>query len=389
MDGNTAIVTIGADIAASKGILVVNSAGNEGNSSWKYIAAPADGDSVFSIGAVDAGGQYASFSSKGPTFDGRIKPDVVAQGKGTKVISTSTGNVISGNGTPLSSPVIPGMTSCLWQAFPNKAIADVMDAVKLSASPASSHDTLMGHGIPDFFQAYNILSAPVIHSIKLNVKAMLEGPFDGAQMAKHPGYLLPLAQPFSTPPYNYSGNEIIETANIPEIIDWLLIELRDAPDITGAIATNSVWRQAVLIKNNGMIVDTGTMNPVELNLTIADSLYLIIRHLNHLDVISSSALVDDGTGNWVYDFTTGVNTAYGGSAGHKTLTPGISGMAAGDGDASMTIDENDLTAIWKLQSGKTGYLTGDYNLDGQINNPDKNEKYLENIGKIGPVNYNK
>ena len=86
MDGNTTPVTIGADMAVSKGMIVVNSAGNSGGSFWQYIGAPADGDSVFSIGAVDGLGNYAYFSSTGPTYDGRMKPNVVAQGQGSTII---------------------------------------------------------------------------------------------------------------------------------------------------------------------------------------------------------------------------------------------------------------------------------------------------------------
>ncbi len=122
LDGNTAPATMAADLAASKGILVVNSAGNEGNNSWMYVNAPADGDSVFSIGAVDASGNYASFSSIGPTYDGRIRPNVVAQGQSSAIISSFSGNVVTGSGTSFSSPITAGMVACLWQAHPDKKI---------------------------------------------------------------------------------------------------------------------------------------------------------------------------------------------------------------------------------------------------------------------------
>ena len=119
MDGNTTPVTIGADMAVSKGMIVVNSAGNSGGSFWQYIGAPADGDSVFSIGAVDGSGNYAGFSSTGPTFDGRMKPNVVAQGQGSTIIDPWTGSVSYGSGTSFSSPITAGMIACLWQANPN------------------------------------------------------------------------------------------------------------------------------------------------------------------------------------------------------------------------------------------------------------------------------
>jgi hypothetical protein len=168
MDGNTTPITIGADIAASKGILVCNSAGNSGSSAWHYIGAPADGDSVFSIGAVDAGGNYASFSSAGPTVDGRIKPNVVAQGAGSTVISPWEGTVSSGNGTSFSSPITAGMVACLWQANPEKRNTEIMEAIQESGSLAENPNDLLGYGIPDYSLANSILT--VIDN-KIDVKA--------------------------------------------------------------------------------------------------------------------------------------------------------------------------------------------------------------------------
>jgi len=153
MDGNTTRITNAADIAASKGILVVSSASNEGAKEWHYIGAPADGDSVFAVGAVDAQGNYASFSSVGPTFDGRIKPNVCAQGSGAAVVS-SQGTVFFGNGTSYSSPIICGMAACLWQSNQSLNNMEIMEIIEQSSSQASQPDFLLGYGIPDFSKAY-------------------------------------------------------------------------------------------------------------------------------------------------------------------------------------------------------------------------------------------
>lgn len=158
MDGNTTIITRGADLASSKGILVVNSAGNSGSGAWQYIGAPADGDSVFSIGAVNSSGSYASFSSTGPTYDGRIKPNVVAQGQGSTIISAWSGEVTSGNGTSFSSPITAGMVACLWQAKPSMKNTEIMAAIEQSASLALNPTSLLGHGIPDYLVAYGIIT---------------------------------------------------------------------------------------------------------------------------------------------------------------------------------------------------------------------------------------
>ena len=150
--------TIGADMAAKKGILVVNSLGNEGNSSWYYLSAPSDGDSVLGIGAVDGSGNYARFSSHGPSYDGRVKPDVVAQGSGVYVADPYGGGFTYGGGTSFSSPILAGMAACLWQANPSLTNMQIADAIRQSASQYLSPDDMLGYGIPDFIYANNILT---------------------------------------------------------------------------------------------------------------------------------------------------------------------------------------------------------------------------------------
>ncbi|MBE0650286.1 MAG: S8 family serine peptidase [Bacteroidales bacterium] len=159
MNGRTAISTIGAEIAASKGILVVNSAGNSGaDSSFPWIDAPADGDSVFTIGAVDANGNRVYFSSIGPTYDGRIKPTVMALGLGATVADANNG-ILFGNGTSFSSPIIAGMCACLWQAHPNVSNIQIINALKETASNHTNPDNYMGWGIANFAKADSLLSA--------------------------------------------------------------------------------------------------------------------------------------------------------------------------------------------------------------------------------------
>ncbi len=149
MDGNTAFITKGANIAFEKGLLLVNSAGNEGNAG---VSAPADSQYVLSIGAVNSLGNYASFSSVGSAFQPSQKPDVVARGLSASVITPS--NVIgSSNGTSFSSPILAGGIACLMQALPNKTNAEIMQLVRESGSQFSTPDYQLGYGIPNLMSA--------------------------------------------------------------------------------------------------------------------------------------------------------------------------------------------------------------------------------------------
>ncbi len=172
MDGNTTPITIGADIAASRGMAVVNSAGNSGTSAWYYITAPADGDSVYSIGAVNWEGNYSAFSGHGPTSDGRVKPNVVAQGEGAYFASPD-GSFIYGNGTSFSSPILAGMVACLWQANPDMNNMDLLNAIQASGTMANNPDDNVGYGIPDFMTAHNILTFIIGDNIELVSDMML------------------------------------------------------------------------------------------------------------------------------------------------------------------------------------------------------------------------
>ena len=158
MNGNTTVITRGADVAAKKGILVVNSAGNDGSSSWRYIGAPADGDSVLSIGAVNSSGLIASFSSFGPTAppNSRIKPDVVSVGAGTSLITTG-GNVSSSNGTSFSCPNMAGLATCLWQLFPEFNNWKIITTLRASADRFTTPHEQYGYGLPNMKKAVGFL----------------------------------------------------------------------------------------------------------------------------------------------------------------------------------------------------------------------------------------
>ena len=166
MTGEVSRASIAATIAASKGMLICNSAGNEGGKKWNYIGAPADAKDILSVGAVNVQGKRAYFSSFGPTADGRIKPDACAVGRNT-YLSTPKGIITIADGTSFSSPMLSGMVACLWQAFPGKSCYEIMAAVRKAGShnitfnghvfAAPDSNDGYGYGITDFLKAYNIL----------------------------------------------------------------------------------------------------------------------------------------------------------------------------------------------------------------------------------------
>ena len=166
LDGSSTFITRGANIANEKGILVVTSAGNSGENG---VRAPADGAGVFSIGAVDANGEYASFSSQGSSFQSTLKPDVVAQGVGSVVVDDSN-SLINNDGTSFSSPIMAGGLASLWQALPEATNENLKQYVRASASQFNNPDFFLGFGIPNLAEALNIgLSAEGVQFQKFKI----------------------------------------------------------------------------------------------------------------------------------------------------------------------------------------------------------------------------
>ncbi len=157
MNGRTTLVSKAAAWASQKGIICTISAGNEGTNTWKYISAPADADSILSVGAVDRSGLKASFSSLGPSFDKRIKPDVSSMGLGT-VVGTTTGTIATSNGTSFSAPLMAGFAAGMVQANPRNTSWQIMDAIRKSGHQSAKPDNLLGYGIPNFLKATTLLN---------------------------------------------------------------------------------------------------------------------------------------------------------------------------------------------------------------------------------------
>lgn len=153
LDGHTAMISRTASMLAGKGIVLVNSAGNDGMAAWKKINVPADATDIITVGAVTPERRNAAFCSVGPTADGRVKPDVMALGSPASVI-TGRGTIIKDVGTSFSTPLVAGMVACLWQALPGKTAKDIIRLVIESGDNHATPDNIYGYGIPDFWKAY-------------------------------------------------------------------------------------------------------------------------------------------------------------------------------------------------------------------------------------------
>jgi len=217
-------------------------------------------------------------------------------------------------------------------------------------------------------------------AIEVDIKVFLEGPFNGVNMNTGLTGLndFPLSQPYSTAPWNYAGPESVITIPL-SVVDWILVELRDATAAATATAATAIARQAAFLMNDGSIRNLdGTGNQQFDILTIQHSLFAVIYHRNHLAVMSANPLTQTG-GVYSYDFTTPSGQAY--NDGQKEIAPGIWGMIAGDADASSSVNANDNSNVWQVQAGLQGYLSGDLNMDSEIDNVDKDDYLLRNMGQ--------
>ncbi|MDQ3101076.1 MAG: S8 family peptidase, partial [Bacteroidota bacterium] len=177
LDGNSIRISIAAGIASQKGMIPVVSAGNSGSSDWYYISAPADAHDILAVGAVGDVGNYAPFSSHGPSADGRVKPDVVAMGWGTLGVNDGGDSTVAINGTSFASPLVAGLVACLWQLHPQRTAQEIMQAVRESASLFDQPNDSLGHGIPNFMLANDLLISMGIADLHVQGPTVFPVPF--------------------------------------------------------------------------------------------------------------------------------------------------------------------------------------------------------------------
>ncbi len=227
----------------------------------------------------------------------------------------------------------------------------------------------------------------VDESFRVSMNVLLEGTYSNGGtplMTTELNNILPLEQPYNSAPWNYNGGESVPVIPTTDIVDWVLVELRDAPDAASAAPATIISQHAAFLRNDGQIVGMDGLSELTFYSSVSQQLFGVIWHLNHLGVMSGFPLaLSEGT--YYYDFTTDANKAYGGSSGHKQLGTNIWGMFSGDGNASNNIDIFDKTDIWTPNPGKHGYLNADFNRNGEVSNQDKNNYWFPNIGEISQV----
>lgn len=246
------------------------------------------------------------------------------------------------------------------------------------------NDIMLNEGVP--FPTLVNGSITGAGGIIVDLKAFLEGPFNLTEMNTDLNpFFIPNNQPYTVSPWSYFGGESFGAIPNPEVVDWVLVELRET---VGGAATATpatmVARQAGLLLKNGDIVGTDGISNLIFDFIPSDNLYAVLWHRNHCSIMSAIPLTIGG-GIYSYDFTNSVSKVYGGVSGHKLLAAGIWGMFAGDGDKNQFIDINDITGPWTTDAGNQGYYYGDFDVNSQVNNFDKNDIWLPNDGKGSQV----
>ena len=223
-------------------------------------------------------------------------------------------------------------------------------------------------------------------SFQIGLKVFLEGAFLDGEMRTELNDLglVPDSQPYSGLPWNYDGCESI--SSIPEnVVDWVLVELRESSgDASTATSDKTIARQAGLLMKDGSVINADGSINLGFSVSYADNLYVVIYHRNHISVISANP-ISIFNGNGTYDFSSAESQVWEGILGHKELSSGIWGLAAGDSNGDGNINEQDKQDEWNPNTGTWGYLPSDFSFDSQIDNLDKNDFWNLNLGFIGRV----
>ncbi|MBN3036556.1 MAG: carboxypeptidase regulatory-like domain-containing protein [Bacteroidales bacterium] len=223
----------------------------------------------------------------------------------------------------------------------------------------------------------------IMHPVGLmaDLRAFLEGPFNGTGMntSLNPADI-PLSQPYNVPPWNYYGTESVAAIPGTDVVDWVLLELRDTPSAAQATGSTMIAMKAAFILSEGSVVGLDGISPLQFSsVSVQYGLFPVLWHRNHLGIMSAIPVIES-CGVYTYDFSTGSGQVHGGALGYKQLSPGIWGMVGADGNADGNVNNLDKNDVWTPQGGSSGYFSGDFNMDTQVNNMDKIDVWVPNGG---------
>lgn len=228
----------------------------------------------------------------------------------------------------------------------------------------------------------------IIHRKNLDLKIFLEGPFnqDTDNMSTHLNpSIIPLSQPYNQPPWNYPGDENV--TEIPQnVVDWVLIEVHDTTNASMVSDESLFSRQTAFLLYNGSIVMLDGTSFIQIEKSINNQLYVVVKHRNHLGILSSLP-VSYNKGVYSYNFSLGAEMVYGNSLGYKELKQGTWGLASGDSNSDGIIGNDDKSDFWETNAGTSGYLQEDFNLDGQADNNDKDDFWFPNLDLTTGIPY--
>ncbi|MBN2172896.1 MAG: PKD domain-containing protein [Bacteroidales bacterium] len=218
----------------------------------------------------------------------------------------------------------------------------------------------------------------LIPVIELDIKVNMEGPFNGTNMNAQLIPFMPLVQPYNVSPWYYPGLETVFSVPGSDIVDWILVEIRDALSTPDADGSSTIGMQAAFLRNDGQVVNLMGNPMISFETALQYGLYIVVHHRNHLSILSSVSVPESG-GIYSYDFTTDPAQAY--QDGQNTLTGGAAGMVGGNGFADdKEVNLLDKMGMWDSEAGKKGYYQADYNLDSRVDNLDKNDNWFPNRG---------
>lgn len=230
-----------------------------------------------------------------------------------------------------------------------------------------------------------IIEAPTYF---LNLRVFIEGPFNSGEMntTLNSSDLLPLKQPFNTPPWNYEGTESISSVPNPDIVDWILLDLRKTDgDLSSATADTRFNRQAAFLMKDGSITDDDGISNPRFSIFLSDAkgsdkVQGVVYSPGHVGIRSADSLTLEMPNIFLYDFTTGSEQVWGGLTAHKEIGADVWGMICGDGNNNGQVDNSDKNEVWMEELGFSGYYFGDFNRDGVVDLIDKNDFWKFNVG---------